>query len=118
MFIPATAHNPAASVLAQVPLAPANPSGRAEWSDFSDQPKHFASKHCEEDCGIVGGDGGKFYFLDRPPCVKMIDQAISIAPKEKPNVTLKNHCTYCESTTHKIADCEDFQRDYLRPQPP
>jgi len=40
-----------------------------------------------------------------------------LAPKEKPNVIPKNRCTYCESTQHKVADCGDFQRDYLRPQP-
>jgi len=40
-----------------------------------------------------------------------------MAPKEKSAVATKSRCTYCESTRHKIADCGDFQRDYLRPQP-
>jgi len=40
-----------------------------------------------------------------------------MAPKEKPALTTKSRCTYCESTRHKAADCGDFQRDYLRPQP-
>jgi len=46
-----------------------------------------------------------------------MNQAIIMAPKEKPAVTMKSRCTYCESTRHKVTDCADFQRDYLRPQP-
>jgi len=45
-----------------------------------------------------------------------MDQAIMMAPKEKPAAATKSRCTYCESTGHKVADCGDFQRDYLRPQ--
>jgi len=66
---------------------------------------------------MVGGDGSEFYFSHRAPCVKGMNQAIMMAPKEKPAVTTKSHSTYCESTRHKVADCGDFQRDYLRPQP-
>jgi len=66
---------------------------------------------------MVGGDGSDYYFSHRPPCVKRIHQAIIMALKEKPNLTPKNRCTYCESTRHNVADCGDFQRDYLRPQP-
>ena len=40
-----------------------------------------------------------------------------MAPKEKPATATKSRCTSCESTRHKVADCADFQRDYLRPQP-
>jgi len=46
-----------------------------------------------------------------------MNQAIIMAPKEKPALTTKSRCTYCESTRHKVPDCGDFQRDYLRPQP-
>jgi len=66
---------------------------------------------------MVGGDGSEFYFLHRAPCVKGMNQAIIMAPKEKTAVTPKSRCTYCESTRHKVAECGDFQRDYLRPQP-
>ena len=66
---------------------------------------------------MVGGDGSELYFSHRAPCVKGMNQAIMLAPKEKPAVATKNRCTYCESTRHKVADCEDFQRDYLRHQP-
>jgi len=66
---------------------------------------------------MVGGDGSEFYFSHRPPCVKRIDKAIIMGLKEKTAVTTKSRCTYCESTQHKVADCGDFQHDYLRPQP-
>ena len=66
---------------------------------------------------MVGGDGSEFYFSPRPPCVKWMDQAIIMAPKEKPTFTLNSCCPYWESTRHKVADCGDFQPDYLRPQP-
>jgi len=46
-----------------------------------------------------------------------MNQPIMMAPKEKPAVTTKARCTYCESTRHKVADCGDCERDYLRPQP-
>jgi len=115
--IPATHHNPAASASAQVPPAPAKPSGRAGWSGFSDQPGQFASKYCNEGCYMVGGDGSEFYFSHRAPCSKGMNQALIMAPKEKPALTTKSRCTYCESTRHKVANCGDFQRDYLRPQP-
>jgi len=88
--IPATAHHPAASASAQVPPAPAKPSGRAGWSGLSDQPGQFASKYCNEGCRMVGGHSSKFYFSHRPPGVKRIEQAIILARKEKPNVTPKN----------------------------
>jgi len=66
---------------------------------------------------MVGGDGSEFYFSHRAPCVKGMNQAIIMARKEKPALTTKSHCTYCELTRHKVADCGDFQHDYLRPQP-
>ena len=66
---------------------------------------------------MVGGDGSEFYFSHRAPCVKGMNQAIIMAPKEKPAVATKSSCTYCELTRHKVADCGDFQRDYLRGQP-
>jgi len=66
---------------------------------------------------MVEGDGSEFYFSHRAPCVKGMNQAIILAPKEKPTATTKSRCTYCESTRHKVADCRDFPRDYLRPQP-
>jgi len=66
---------------------------------------------------MVGGDSSEFYFSHRAPCVKGMNQAIMMAPKEKPAVATKSLCTYCESTQHKVADYGDFQRDYLRPQP-
>jgi len=65
---------------------------------------------------MVGGDGSELYFSHRPPCVKGMDQAIIIG-KEKTAVTPNSHCTYCESTRHKVAECGDFHPDYLRPQP-
>jgi len=114
-LIPATPHNPAASASAQVPPAPAKPSGRAGWSGFSEQPGQFASKYCNEGCRMVGGDGSEFYFSHRAPCVKGMNQAIMMAPKEKPGAATKSRCTYCESTRHKVADCGDFQRDYRDP---
>jgi len=113
--IPATPHNQVASASAQPPPAPAKPSGRAGWSGFSDQSGQFAWKYCNEGCHMVGGDGSDFYFSHRPPCVKRMDQAVIMAQKEKPALTTKNRCTYCESTRHKGADCGDFQGDYLRP---
>jgi len=66
---------------------------------------------------MVGGDSSEFYFAHQPRCVKRMDQAIILALKEKPNVIHKNRCTYCKSTRHKVPDCGDFERDYLRPQP-
>jgi len=66
---------------------------------------------------MVWGDGSEFSLSHRPLCIKGMDQAIILAPKEKPNVTPKKSCTYCELTRHKVADCGDFQGDYLRPQP-
>jgi len=66
---------------------------------------------------MVGGDGSEFYFSHRAPCVKGINQAIMMAQKEKTAVATKSRCTYCESTRHKVADCGDFQRYYVRPQP-
>jgi len=66
---------------------------------------------------MVGEDGTDFYFLHRPPSVKGMAQAITIAAKEKAAITTKSRCTYCESTRYKVADCGDFQHDYLRPQP-
>jgi len=66
---------------------------------------------------MVGGDGSEFYLSHRAPCVKGMNQAIMMAPKEKPAAATKSRCTYCESIRHKVADCGDFQRDYLRPQP-
>jgi len=65
---------------------------------------------------MVGGDGSEFYFSHRAPYIKGMNQAIMIAPKEKPAVTTKSRCTYFELTRHKVTDCGDFQRDYLRPQ--
>jgi len=65
---------------------------------------------------MVGGDGSEFDFSHRPPCVKGMDQAI-IMGKEKAAITPKSRCTYCEMTRHKVADCGDSQRDYLRLQP-
>ena len=115
--IPAISHNLAASASAQVPPAPAKPSGRAGWSGFSDQPGQFASKYFNKGCRMVGGDGSEFYFLHRAPCVNGMNQAIIMPPKVKPAVTTKSRCTYCELTRHKVADSGDFQRDYLRPQP-
>jgi len=91
--IPATPHNLAASALAQVPPAPAKPSGRARWSGFSDQPGQLALNYCNEGCRMVGGDGSEFYFSHRAPCVKGRNQAIIIAPKEKPTATTKTRCT-------------------------
>jgi len=114
--IPATPHNPAASASALVLPAPAKPSGRVGWLGLSDQPGQFASKYCNEGCNMVGGDGSEFYFSHRQPCVKGMDQAIIVALKEKQNVTPKNRCTYCQLTRHKVTNCGDFQRDYLRPQ--
>ena len=46
-----------------------------------------------------------------------MDQAIILAPNEKPKITPKNRCTYCKSTQHKVAENGDVQGDYLRPQP-
>jgi len=66
---------------------------------------------------MVGGDGSEFYFSHWAPWVKGMNQAIILAPKEKSTATPKSRCTYCESTRHKVADCGDFQRDCLRPQP-
>jgi len=66
---------------------------------------------------MVGGDGSKFYFSHWAHCVKGINQAIMMAPKEKPAVATKGSCTYCELTQHKVTDCRHFHRDYLRPQP-
>jgi len=111
MPIPATPHNLAASGSAQVPPAQAKPAGRAGWSGFSDQPGQFASKYCNEGCRMVGGECSEFYFSPRAPCVKWMNEDIMIAPKEKPAVTTKCRCAYCESTRHKGADCGDFQRD-------
>jgi len=42
-------------------------------------------------------------------------QAIILAPKEKPNLSSKNRCIYCESTGHQLGDSGVFQRDCLRP---
>jgi len=66
---------------------------------------------------MVGGDSSEFYFSHRPPCVKRMDHASIMAPKEKTAVTTKSCCTHCESTRDRVADCGDFQLDYLRPQP-
>jgi len=66
---------------------------------------------------MVGGDSRGFYFSYRPPCVQRMDQPSVMGLKEKPNVITKSHCTYCKSTRHKVANCGDFKRDYLRPQP-
>jgi len=66
---------------------------------------------------MVRGDGSEFYFSHRAPCVKGTNQAIMMAPKEKTTVPMKSRCTYYESTRHRVVDCGDFQRDYLRPQP-
>jgi len=67
---------------------------------------------------MVRGDRSEFYFSHPAPCVKGMNQAIIMAPKEKPAVATKSRCSYCESTRHKVADCGDLQRDYLRRQPP
>jgi len=116
MPIPDTAHNPAASASAQVPPAPAQPSGKVRWSGFSDQPRQFPSNYCNQGCHLFGGDASELYLAHRLPCVKRIDQAIAIAPTEKPNITPKSHCIYCQSTRHWLADCGDNQPDYLRPE--
>jgi len=66
---------------------------------------------------MVRADGSEFYVLHRVPCLKGINQAIIMALEAKAGVTPKSRSTYCESTRHKVADCGDFQRDNLRPQP-
>jgi len=66
---------------------------------------------------MVGGEGREFYLSHRPPGVKRMDQAIAMDTKQKPNANPKSSCTYCEWTRYKVADCGDFHRDYLRPQP-
>jgi len=66
---------------------------------------------------MVGGDGSEFDFSHQAPCVKGMNQAIIMARKEKTAVPTKSRCTYCELTRHRVVDCGDFQRDYLRPQP-
>jgi len=115
--IPGTPHNPAASCSAQVPPAPAKPSGRAGLSGFADQSGPFVFKYGNEGCRMVEGDRSEFYFSHRAPCVKGMNQAIIMAPKDKATDTTKSCCTYSESSRHKVTDCGDFQHDYLRPQP-
>jgi len=66
---------------------------------------------------MVGGDSSEFYLLHRAVCFKKANQAIEMALKEKPKVSLKSSCIYCESTRHQVAECGDFQRNYLRLQP-
>jgi len=113
--MPPTPHNLEASASAKVPPAPAKASGRAGWSGFSDRPAQFTLKYCNEGCPMVGRDGSELYFSHRAPCVKGMNQAIIMAPKENPEVINKSRCTYCELTRHKVTDCGDFKRDYLRP---
>jgi len=83
-------HDPVAPGSAQVLPALAKLSGRAGWPGFSDQPRQFASKYCNEGCPMGGRDGTEFYFLHKSLCFKKANQAIEMATKEKPNVTAKS----------------------------